>query len=74
MAGWVKMVCDAAALAGVVEGGDGSDGATAPVRQRGSAVPSLEVAAPASVARNRARTGMCVHRRRPDEFCSRCDG
>jgi hypothetical protein len=22
----------------------------------------------------RVRTGLCVHRRQPDEFCSRCDG
>lgn len=47
------------------------DASPAVVRVEGAASRNVQTSGRSSAGR---RTEMCVHRRRPDEFCSRCDG
>lgn len=63
---WIRDLCSRAAASG-----------TYTMASTFSSAPST-AAVPArakrrAAAKKRKRTEMCLHRRRPDEFCSRCD-
>ena len=79
LAKWIRRVCDLAASEPRV-----SDVRRVPPEVKVELWPADEVladppaAAPVAVGRparaRRPRTEMCEHRRKADEFCSRCDG